>query len=267
MSEAGAKRRPDAISITQTNRIWIQWGKEQAELDFNAQYHKFYPFCRFTAAEICGQAMYAAGTDLSGVPHLYVSSMGDVWSPVCILPQRTWISEASYGDVLKILYDLTSTQIFLVTRNGYLITLPDCPRCVRARRISDVPLKNAEIQDAQIAIWDVLGTEMRYALHLMAQYRCTWPFAKARLGKNGIVIDLRTDKESSGITLPGSMRLTSEAIPEFLRCIPEDMNLFFVCEQGWSADDAARESRFRGHEKSYSLGGAQDIFEEIRKDG
>lgn len=259
-------QKPDTILITQTNCIRIQWGEEQKELDFNAQYHKFYPFCRFTAAEICGRAMYIAGTDLSGAPHLYVSSRGAVWSPVCILPQRAWISRANYGDILKILFDSISAQIFLITRNGYLITLPDCPRCVRARRISDEPIETAEIRGKQIVVWDVSGAETRYALHLVAQYRCTWSFAKERLGKCGVVIDLRTDEQSSGDAFPNSIRLPSEEIPEFLRCVPEKLNLFFVCDQGWNADDAARESRLGGHEKSYSLGGFQDVFEEICKE-
>ena len=134
------------ICITNQNMLRITYADGTVtELDFNACYRGYYPACRFTAAASGGRQLYAAGTDAEGVPHLFVSGTGSVWSPVSIQSHTTPVPLCEYGDIVRILYDSAGQTPYLVTRAGYLVILPDCPKCVRARKVSDVPVADARL--------------------------------------------------------------------------------------------------------------------------
>ena len=42
--------------------------------------------------------------------------------------------------------------------------------------------------------------------------------------------------------------------------LPKSTPLFFLCEHGWKADEAARKGRSSSFLQAYSLGGTQDLF-------
>lgn len=256
------------IYLTKDNKIEIWTGEASKDVkdvsktvfDFNTYYKGCYPECHFTAVGICENLMYAAGTNDLGIPHLFSSADGKVWTQVNIASRLGITEESAYGDIVQILYDNCSHQSFLVTRNGYLVTLPDCPKCVRVRRVSDLPLKSGKIEDETIYLYNVNGNCLSYPLALSVQYRCSWTYAKPHIGKDGMLLDLRDLQDAKERPINGAVIFPEELIDAFLQKYYKNMHIFFVCEKGIKADDAVREARGRGFEKAYSLGGLGDIL-------
>lgn len=263
MTEEYTEKAFASLAITPENRILFLNENGQKEIDLNQMYQGYYPFCRFTDAAVCAGMLYVAGTDNSGVPHMYTSQKADAWSPVPISPKKSLITDKDYGDIVKILFDEASAQLFLVTHNGYLVTLPDCPQCVRARHISDLPLVDGKIDGKKIVMTDTSGETVCYSLYVAVEYRCAWSFAKPHLGKDGIVLDLQNTEED---TLPGAVRISAEEADMLLNHFPKETFLFFVCEFGRKADEAVRDARSMGFRNSYSLGSAYSVLQQIREE-
>lgn len=240
------------ISIDLSGRIKISnTDTAPACFDFNTYYRGYYPACEFTAAGIVGSFFYAAGSDMTGVPHLFRSMDGTIWEEQNITPKYHFPDPKDYGNPKKILSAGESDTFYLITENGYLLTIPDCPECVRARKISDVCLTDGWIEKDMICVQDINNSVTDYPLYSAAQHRRSWAFAARHLGKDGILFDLRDTGNFAGDTVQ----------------YPKDFYLFFFCEKGYKADEAVRLARADGFYKAYSLGGVQDILTDLIKGG
>lgn len=239
----------------------IRFSGDPAELlfDFNMTYKGYYPFCRFTAVAAGDDLVYAAGTDQSGTPHLFSSTNGSVWAPVNIAAKLMLISVKDYGDIIRILYNRENHQPMLITRNGYLVILPDCPRCVSARQVSNCQLADAEFEDGKVKLTDETGA-VSYAMYRRSQqYLCDWSFAEPWLRKGGLLLDLRDPGKAKAAPLPYANVIAPKILEYLLGKIPRDTAVFFVCEYGFQAEEAVSEARRMGYERAYTLGGIEDI--------
>lgn len=247
------------ISITKDNRLYIVYKGAGRIFDFNQNYCGYFPELRWTASCANDHAFYVAGTDGEGIPYLFSSLTGEIWTKEGIEPVNGLFQKEEYGDIVSILWDEGTHQFYLVSWNGYLIALPDCPKCVRVRIVSEQKLREAWIGDRILYIREENGGIRQFYMETIAQYRCAWDFAKPHLHKDGILIDLRPAEEQREAGIPGAYGCEGEALEKLLVHYPKDRYLFFVCEHGYQADAAAREARDSGIQKSYSLGGIYEL--------
>ncbi len=253
-----------ALRIDAGGSLILSTNGEEHIFDFNACYKGFFPCCRWTCTYE-GNLLYMAGTDEYEIPHLFSSIGGEVWTEVCIGSRNSFISEREYGDILRILYDEKSRQIFLVTRKGCLVTLPDCPKCVRVRHISSANLVDGRIEDGVIVLTDEKGAQSKISLCIAVQYQCTYAFAKSMLKDGGVVIDLRSRESHQTDPILPSLSMDFDEIDDMLQTIPKYTPLFFFCRHGYQADQAALIARRGGFEKAYSLGSVYDIQRDLER--
>ena len=221
-------------------------GENLERFDLNAYYKGYFPSCRWTAAG-SGELYYLAGTDEKGSPHLFSSASGSVWTEVSILSKISAVPASAYGDIVSVLCDREGRQVFLVTENGWLVTLPDGPQCVRARHLFDARPVGAAVIGEEIAVTDETGAVTHIPVKDVQQYRCSITFAKPFLRRSGILVDLRHRDMWEDLLAKADTRTP----------------VFFFCEHGHRADEAARQAREDGYLQAYSLGGAYALQEEM----
>ena len=113
---------------------------EATLLDFNTLYAGYYPRCTFTAVAAGGGLFYAAGLDTDGRPRLFTSLSGGVWEerPLAARDPLGGVVRAERR-VLRVLFAEEARQAFLVTDAAQVVTLPDCPKCLRVRPLPQRP--------------------------------------------------------------------------------------------------------------------------------
>lgn len=247
------------IRITEDNLLVITREDGEERLDFNEMYKGYYPACRFTAASFLNDEFYLAGMQDNGIPVLYSSLGGRTWTEHNLTPKIPVLKSEDYGDIRSILYDDETRQFYLVSEKGCLITLPDCPRCVKARKISDKKILRGEIENGIIRIFDTEGGIIEISAERAAEYRCATEFARKHLKNGGILLDLREEEERKRHPVPKAYPFPPDRVEEIFEKLPKDTPLFFFCEYGYKADEAVRIGRWQGFTKTYSLGGIDDL--------
>ena len=250
----------NSISIENSRTLRISGEHGEFQFDFDT-YRGYYPGCRLTACAAGCRQFYAAGTDSSGTAHLFSSADGTVWAEMNLQPRLGPLKVSDYGDILAVFCDDDAGQLFLVGRNGCLITVPDCPRCVRARRISELPLIRAEIDRPghRILLTDTAGKLLRLRTDTSAEYRCDRTYMEPHLGKDGVLLDLRDPDRIAADPYPGAIPCPEELLEALYEKYPRGYWLFFVCERGFLSDQAVRDAREKGFRNSWSLGGIEDL--------
>lgn len=238
--------------ITGTDEIHLPF-------DFNQHYQGYYPFCSFQRTIVLENLQYLAGTDPSGIVHVFTSTDGEVWSEINICPTLWPGANAEYGEVVEFIFYKKSRQLFLVTSNGFLVTIPDCPKCVRSRRLMSQKIESVRLHEYQIELTDIFGRVRNYPLRAAMQYRCSYDFAKQYIGREGLMIDLRQKGEGNLEVIPGALVLTEEEAMDLVKHCGRKNYFFFLCEKGTRADALAEEASELGYEHVYSLGGIGDI--------
>lgn len=253
------------IGLTKDGRIKFRLSSEKKEVtfDFNGNYKGYYPECRFTAVGTDRRHMYAAGTDDAGVPHLFVSEFGMVWSPINISSGFTYSCLDEYGDVIQILYDEIGKYPVLITKNGYLVTIPDCSKCVGVRKVSDIPIEKAEFSGDEILFTDSSGKTKNIYIHASERFKCEWSFAVQHIKEGGILIDLREPSSAYVNPLPDARLIPFADLFILLNSISKDRYLFFSCERGFRSEQAVLEARTRGFDHAYTLGCAVDVLHDL----
>ncbi len=229
--------------------------------DFNENYKGYYPSCRWTAAGR-GDLLYLAGTDQDGVPHLFSTAGGETWTEHTIRTRIGLPDPGKYGDIIRILFREEDRQLFLVTQNGYLVTLPDCPKCVRARKVSEKRLADAVLTEDAVFLTEDNGKNIRIPLGSAVQYRCAWSYALPYLKQGGLLFDLRDAAEQQELPVPAAIRMEIADLDGLLGRMPKGCPMFFFCSHGYLADQAVREAREAGFDRSYSLGSIYDLLED-----
>jgi rhodanese-related sulfurtransferase len=192
--------------------------------------------------------------------------MGGVWEPVNLIPVSADSENLRpTGKVLRILYDAVEKQVFLVCDNGELVTLPDCPRCVKVKRVTAKPVADGRIDSGskEIVMLGCDGTEYRVPLKEAVQYRAAADYIKRHLVNGGYLVDVRDRYMSGDDPVENSVSVPLEDLPEWLENLPHNTVLAFFCKMGTRSDKAVEYARRKGFARAYSLGGLRDISDEL----
>jgi len=226
--------------------------------DFNGIHGGYYPACTFTALARAGELFYLAGQDEAGAPHVFSSLLGGVWEERNLTARHPLLGERrAAGTISHILYDEERGQVFLVCGRE-LVTLPDCPRCLR---ITDLPGKalDARLEGREIVLCLEGGGQARIPADNVAQYRVSGEYLAGLLVQGGRLIDLRTPAEYAAGHSPEALSVPLEEAEEWLEAQDRKSPLVFFCHTGTNADRLARYARMRGFAKAYSMGGLDGI--------
>lgn len=266
------------IALDKEGNLWKS-NAEWQPIAFNENYQGYYPFCTFTAIAATDVDFVAAGMGEDGLPYVYRSVMGGVWESANLLagsPLNGFVRAS--GKVNRIVYDGTSRQIFLLCANGELVTMPDCPRCVRVRKVTDCALVDGQIQTEingllpeqsisgqRLVLINERGEKIILNQYEMTQVRASLSYVREQLKKDGFLVDLRK-KEGAETDFLGGIRkeqvlhIESEELEEWLSVQPRELFVAFLCEYGTQADEAAHYARRHQFSRAYSLGGAGELF-------
>lgn len=239
-------------------------------VNFCENYAGYYPACDFTAI-ICKEGtFYAAGIDAEGKPHLFASLMGHVWNETKLIDFHAK-SQAS-GKIVRILYDEEDDQMYLICDNGDLITVPDCVRCIRIRRMTEKQVIDGQLQERDIILCCRDGGQIRVPMSVARQYRASAEYIIEQFMENGgYLVDFRHGQTgiSEGVLqrdLPEALckaikngvgvyvSIEFEELRDWLDGIPKSAVAAFVCESGVLSDEAALYARRQGWRKTYSCG-------------
>lgn len=228
-------------------------------LDFNQVYAGYYPACRFTAAVAIRDTYYLAGTDEHAAVHLFRSAGGSVWEPVNLIPRGQPEMPRHCGDVRIMLENPVDGSLLLVCENGYVLTLPGCPKCVKETHWGE-KLIDGRVVGETLELLCESGKIIEISLAAVQQLRAGWTYAVARIKTGGVVIDLRD--EDAEPALAGAVSETlSQAMFHLRQGRYVGKAVFFFCYTGAQADTAALTARKMGFAQAYSLGGIAQIME------
>lgn len=266
------------IALDKEGNLWKS-NAEWQPIAFNENYQGYYPFCTFTAIAATDVDFVAAGMGEDGLPYVYRSVMGGVWESANLLagsPLNGFVRAS--GKVNRIVYDGTSRQIFLLCANGELVTMPDCPKCVRVRKVTDCALVDGQIQTEingllpeqsisgqRLVLINERGEKIILNQYEMTQVRASLSYVREQLKKGGFLVDLRKKDGAEtdflgGIRKEQVLHIESEELEEWLSVQPRELFVAFLCEYGTQADEAAHYARRHQFSRAYSLGGAGELF-------
>ncbi len=232
------------------------------ELKFNEIYSGYYPHCTFTAIECFEGGFVAAGMGDDGLPLAFHSILGGVWDSMDLV-ESSMINgyKRAAGRINAILYDNRIKQFFLLCGNGEIVTLPDCPKCVRIKRVSEVGIKGGSIEGDRIILLLENGDKMHLPLQDTVQYRISFTYAKQLLSSGGYLVDLRHEARRSveGV-VEGSLSISMDGIYDWLSGVDKQANIVFFCSYGIHADEMVHYTRSHGYPNTYSLGGVHPFF-------
>jgi rhodanese-related sulfurtransferase len=194
--------------------------------------------------------------------------MGGVWEPANLIPaSANSVIVRPTGKVLRILYNADENQVFLVCENGELVTLPDCPRCVKIRRVAEKKVADGWIDgdSKEIVMLSCDGTEYRLPLKEAVQYRASIEYIRRQLDSGGYLVDVRDRYTSESEPVGNSVRVPLEELPEWLEVLPINTVLAFFCTIGTRSDRAAEYARRKGFARAYSIGGLREMSGELCK--
>lgn len=227
--------------------------------DFNQLHADYFPKCSFTAVARAGELFYLAGIDDEGVPHVFSSLMGGVWEERNLSArQPVGGVRRPTGPIIKILFDPEENQTFLVCKNGQIVTLPDCPKCVKLQD-TGLEIKDAQLSEGNICLTSEDGKIQRLLVRKVAQYRVSESYAQEQCAQGAVIVDLRSSLEFATDHLPGAMNIPDDSLDFWLANQPKERMLIFVCRTGNLADQAVRYARSLGYMQSFSLGGMLEV--------
>lgn len=196
---------------------------------FNENYAGYYPACMFTSIAATDVDFVAAGNGEDGLPYVYRSLMGGVWESANLMAGSALngFVRAS-GKINQMLYDHQTRQIFLLCDNGELVTMPDCPKCVRVRKVTDCALVAGRVEgegsveekgcageegrvdegrteekgrtgmeghESRLVLTNLRGEEIVLNAYEMTQVRASYSYVKEQLKKGGWLVDLRKKRQ------------------------------------------------------------------------
>lgn len=258
----GDTERNVLLSLASDGTLWRSEGEKVWEpLCFNQMYAGYYPSCTFTALKYCKRGFVAAGLDNDALPFVFQSLSGGVWemlnltsySPMTLYPRAT-------GKINRILSDETTEQLFLLCANGELVTLPECPKCVRIVRVTDKAITDGYIEDGALILTLEDGEQLRKPLREARQLRISLGYAKEQLSLGGYLVDLRTAGNIGSDKFIDSILVSPDQLPDWLSEVSKQTFLAFFCDYGVNADACAQYARIHGFQNAYSVGGIRDFF-------
>lgn len=253
------------LGLDKEGKLWLSTVPFPERTDwqavkFNEVYHGYYPSCKFTSIAITEKDFVAVGTGEDHLPYVYRSLMGGVWENTGLLC-RNWDDgyKRASSEIINIFYDIKNRQIFFPCKNGELITLPDCPKCIKITKVSTEDIKQAEWsgeESEHMVLTTESDNKIRLNINGISQFQVTFSYAVDKLTKEGYLVDLREQKtELQGWIEPSrQIHIKLDNLEDWLSDIPSDTFLFFICINGTRAEFAAYLARRRGYRKAFCIG-------------
>lgn len=225
---------------------------------FQKKYDGYYPKCKFKHILAAKGGFIAVAEGMHGQPYVYRSITGNVWEPIPLTGKNP---DGEYkkaeSRIIAALCHEKNNQIFFVCENGELITLPDCPDCVKFQKISCERLSKARWKDEKkefIILTNVSGGERLLAIHQLSQFQITLSYAKQYcrsaywvwIGEDGNRLVSESCPEKN-------ICLKFNQLPEWLGTISRDTVICFACNNGTKSELAAYAARKKGYVNSYFL--------------
>lgn len=163
------------------------------------------------------------------------------------------------GEIRRILRDGDTGQIFFLTGQGELVVLPDCPKCMKIRKVSDKPLVDGKIDKEKLELTLEDGSQLEIPKFIVEQFRVSFSYAEQKKTEPYILVNLQK-KLHNKETFPNAVFVQPEDVPDWLEEIEKEWYIFFLCEWGIQADEAAHYARRNGWNRAYSLGGIKQGF-------
>lgn len=247
------------IRLGEDGLLYFSPDRGAKPFDFNGKYRGFYPACVFSAAEKCSDGFYIAGQDRGGEAHLFTSITGGEWTETEMVPKDHPASRRECGRVLAILESNADSHIYLVCENGYIFTLPGCPKCVKETRY---PRKftGAALEGENLVVSCENGETVSVLLAALWQLRTSWSYALPALEAGGLLFDMR-EEEDCEQTLPYGQFVSVQTALRRIRTMDPAASLFLFCYTGVQADTLAQYARALGHMNTFSLGGPKHLLE------
>jgi hypothetical protein len=113
-------------------------GLNWAIFDFNKVYDGYYKACSFGKVLVTPKQIAIIGKYNDGLPVLFFSSAGNVWSerPLTYTDEQGF--NAQLGDIPSdIYYDSLKDRFILLCSNGIIMTIPSCSHCNKLYKITD----------------------------------------------------------------------------------------------------------------------------------
>lgn len=227
--------------------------------DFNRAYNGYYPACAFTKLCYFADQFYLAGVDGGGISRLFVSLMGSVWEERNIHAYHPlYGTQIAQGRIVEMLYDEAVHQVFLITDQGQLLVLPDCPKCVRI-----IPIKAGAVagrlEDGYIKIRYPDHTTWQTPVAASVQFRVSMSYMRERLHSGALLVDVRSEELHRALPIEGSLSIPADDVADWLRAQKRDREMYFVCMYGVQADRAAESARRMGFSRAFSVGGIKEL--------
>ena len=259
----GGKDGYPSFALTGDGRLWLKKeAGEWEEYEFNKMYEGYYPYCRFNNIGYCESGFLAAGLSEDASPLLFRSLLGQVWEQVDLFGKSAVLGYIkATGRINKILYDDHSNQILLLCANGDIITLPNCPKCARIKKITEGGIIDGVIKQDTLYLTLENGDQIRIPMQEALQYRISLSYARQQLENGGYMIDLRSEvrRKAEG-NLEGSLPVSTDDIDNWLTEKEKNTFLTFFCSYGINADEVAQKARSLGFSMAFSLGGIKPLF-------
>lgn len=236
---------PDGVLYKQTDTGPV-------DFDFNAEYRGFYPRCSFTAAAACKAGFFLAGLDENGRACLFSSVSGNAWTEAEMTPADYPSLRAECGKVLAILDSPVDSTVFLVCENGFLVTLPGCPKCVKQTRYAH-RFTGAHLESGNVIVSCEDGECITVMVAALQQLRTSWSYALPALRDGALLYDLRLEEDAVP-PLPNAIYKSVQAALLAVKSQPQSQTVFFFCYSGAQADTVTQYARFLGHMNAFSLG-------------
>ena len=99
------------------------------QLDFNLTYSGYYEQTRFCAICASGNGIFIAGTYYNGMPAVFTSAAGNVWSERSLDYTERGETLSLEQQPLSMAYDSRMDRFVLGCTDGYLFYMPGCSHC------------------------------------------------------------------------------------------------------------------------------------------
>lgn len=248
------------LGLTEDGNLMLCKAGNWEPLPFNSLYAGYYPACVFTAAAHVAGLFHIAGNDAQGNPHVFSSVSGGVWEerPLVMHSPMQGLVRAS-GKVVTILEDRASDQVFLLCTGGQLVTLPDCPKCVRIRALRRADVSGGQIIGDRIEVRYADGSTESVPVTEALQFHISESLAAEKLRQGAVLVDLRSEEEPGYFRIPGAVSVLPDDLDLWLQEQPGDRTMLFLCRNGVQSEAAVRYARRMGYRNSYNLGGILDF--------
>jgi len=149
-----SSRSDECYGVTnQGEIIHSRNGIDWTIFDFNKVYTGFYKACTFIKVEATPDQIAVVGKNSDGLPVLFFSSKGNVWSERAL----DYTDDQGFYVTLQdmpsdICYDATYDRFLLSFAKGRLMIIPSCSHCQKVYQITDENLYRLAVNESKLIV-------------------------------------------------------------------------------------------------------------------